>query len=352
MYKVLRNILFLFDAEKVHYFSMNLLKWFCKISLFRNLINNYFSPSGNHSIDIFGICFKNRVGLAAGFDKNAKYLNELEALGFGFVEIGTVTPLPQPGNNKPRLFRFPKDKALLNRMGFNNDGIEIVCKRLENWRNTNKSDKKNKLVIGGNIGKNKITENENAWKDYKICFERLYPLVDYFALNVSSPNTPGLRALQGKEALRKILTPILIKKEKEEIKKPLFLKISPDLTNDELNDIIDITLELKLEGLIISNTTLSRQDMVTSQREINNQGTGGISGKPLQFFSDEMIRYVNKKSGGQVKVIGSGGIFTGQDALQKVIAGSELVQVWTGFIYEGPGIVKNICRVLKKGFIN
>lgn len=289
------------------------------------------------------IQFTNPVGLGAGFDKNAKYLAELECLGFGFVEIGTVTPLSQAGNDKPRLFRLPKDKALINRMGFNNDGVKEIAKRLKKWKEKNKN---SKLVIGGNIGKNKITPNEDAWKDYEICFKELHPYVDYFVVNVSSPNTPGLRELQEKESLRKILTHLQAINTSQPAPKPLLLKIAPDLTQEQIDDVIDLALEIKLDGLVATNTTISRSGLQTSASRVQAIGAGGLSGLPVKQRSTEVVKYICQKTGGKIPVIASGGIFTGDDAKEKLDAGASLVQVWTGFIYEGPGIVKRICKSL------
>lgn len=289
------------------------------------------------------IQFTNPVGLGAGFDKNAKYLAELECLGFGFVEIGTVTPLSQTGNDKPRLFRLPKDKALINRMGFNNDGVKEIAKRLKKWKEKNKN---SKLVIGGNIGKNKITPNEDAWKDYEICFKELHPYVDYFVVNVSSPNTPGLRELQEKESLRKILTHLQAINITQPETKPLLLKIAPDLTQEQIDDVIDLALEIKLDGLVATNTTISRSGLQTSASRVQAIGAGGLSGLPVKQRSTEVVKYICQKTGGKIPVIASGGIFTGDDAKEKLDAGASLIQVWTGFIYEGPGIVKRICKSL------
>ncbi len=341
MYKLLRSVLFLFDPEKVHYFSMNNLKRLCKVPFIKRWITNTFKPKRSIQSSIFNIPFPNKVGLGAGFDKNAKYLNELQCLGFGFVEIGTVTPKPQAGNNKPRLFRLPKDKALVNRMGFNNDGVQVVTERLKNWQLA-----VGKLVIGGNIGKNKITPNEDAWKDYEICFTALHDYVDYFVVNVSSPNTPGLRELQEKEALRKILGNLQMLNAKKDKPKPILLKIAPDLSKDEINDVIDLALEIKLDGLVATNTTTQRKLPNTSPKILERLGLGGLSGLPLKNKSTEIIKYITQKTNGQIPIIASGGIFTGADAKEKMQAGASLVQVWTGFIYEGPGIVKKICKVI------
>jgi len=338
MYNLLRNILFLFDAEKVHYFSMNILKAICKISFIKWIIHNIYKAE--YPVKAMGIEFSNLVGLGAGFDKNAKYLTELETLGFGFVEIGTVTPKPQEGNQKPRLFRLLQDKALINRMGFNNEGADIISNRLSNWR---KNNPKSKLIIGGNIGKNKSTPNEDAWKDYESCFKVLYDYVDYFVVNVSSPNTPGLRALQEKESLKQIFK-VLQKINPK--KKSILLKIAPDLSYDQINDIIDLWREIQLDGLIVSNTTIDRNNLKTSKIEIENIGIGGLSGLPILEKSTELVNYIHIQTKGKLFIIGSGGIFTAQHASDKINSGATLIQVWTGFIYEGPAIVKNIIRAL------
>jgi len=344
MYNFLRSILFLFDPEKVHYFSMNSLKLLCKIPFVKSIIKGMFKPKNNVPYSIFNIQFSNPVGLGAGFDKNAKYLTELEALGFGFVEIGTVTPLPQAGNDKPRLFRLPKDKALINRMGFNNDGAEIITERLKNRRPTTDD---RRLIIGGNIGKNKITPNEDAWKDYEICFNALHDYVDYFVVNVSSPNTPGLRELQEKDSLKKILTNLQSQRSKVKSQKPILLKIAPDLTWEQIDDVIELALEIKLDGLVAANTTINRQQLRTPDSKFSAIGAGGLSGLPVKERSTEMVKYIHQKTNGQIPIIASGGIFTAEDAREKINAGASLVQVWTGFIYEGPSIVKKICNNLK-----
>jgi len=361
MYKILRSILFLFPTEWVHYFSMNCLRLLCNIGFLRGLLASYFSPPSNTNLQsvICNLKFENPVGLGAGFDKNAKYLRELETLGFGFVEIGTVTPLPQAGNDKPRLFRLPKDKALINRMGFNNDGVKVITERLRQWKDLESSivsreplhsrftPHVSRLIIGGNIGKNKTTPNEDAWKDYEICFKELHHFVDYFVVNVSSPNTPGLRELQEKESLRKILRHLQMINNGKAVAKPILLKISPDLTQEQLNDVIDLALEIKLDGLVATNTTIDR-DGLDHELEIGTREAGGLSGKPLQKRSTEVVKYIFEKTKGEIPIIASGGIFTGADAKDKFDAGASLVQVWTGFIYEGPGIVKNICKHLSK----
>ncbi|HEY2727955.1 MAG TPA: quinone-dependent dihydroorotate dehydrogenase [Parafilimonas sp.] len=347
-YPALRELLFLFPPEDVHYFAMNSLKVACKIPFTKKMVENNFQF--NHfslQKKIFGLQFKNPVGLGAGFDKNALYLRELEALGFGFVEIGTVTPKPQSGNDKPRLFRLPKDKALVNRMGFNNHGVDIIRKRLEAWNSIQRSTVNNQLIIGGNIGKNKTTANEDAWKDYEICFKELFDCVDYFVVNVSSPNTPGLRELQEKESLKKILGNLQTINHNHSKPKPLLLKIAPDLNQLQLDDMINLALEIKLNGIVATNTTIARNNLSTAKPVIEKIGAGGLSGKPLQTTSTEILKYIITNSDNKIPVIASGGIFTGEDAKEKINAGAVLLQVWTGFIYEGPSIVKKINKFLE-----
>jgi len=360
MYKFIRSILFLFSPETAHKISMSLLRAFCSIRFLRRAIGNSFEA---HAIpaSLLGLRFRNPVGLGAGFDKNAEYLRELDALGFGFVEIGTVTPRPQSGNERPRVFRLPKDEALINRMGFNNDGVNVVAERLKKWRKSQTSNVKgehnyqnypdltsdiSRLMIGGNIGKNKTTENEEAWKDYEICFRTLHPHVDFFVVNVSSPNTPGLRALQEKSSLHKILTHLQKLNSAFEVQKPILLKIAPDLEWSQIDDVIDLATEIKLDGLVATNTTISREGLQTNESQIQKIGPGGLSGKPVQKRSTEIVQYIHQKTNGSIPIIASGGIFTGSDARLKMNSGASLVEVWTGFIYEGPFIVKRICREL------
>lgn len=344
MYRLLRTLLFCFPPEAVHYFSMNWLKRFCSIPWIKKWLHNSWGVTDPAlAKKVFGLSFSNPVGLGAGFDKNARYLHELEILGFGAVEIGTVTPLPQDGNPKPRLFRLPKDRALINRMGFNNDGADAIASRVAKWRGAHPN---STLIVGGNIGKNKITPNEDAWKDYQICFEKLFDVVDYFVVNVSSPNTPGLRALQDKDALHTILSNLQKINATKNTPKPLLLKIAPDLTDEQLDDIIALSTELKLDGLVASNTTIDRRGLYTDATTIEAIGMGGLSGKPLTNRSTDVVRYLAKGLNGQVPIIASGGIFNAEDARVKLNAGATLIQVWTGFVYEGPSIVKNICSKL------
>ena len=336
MYKLLiRPLLFLFDPEKVHHFTFSLIRFLNKIGfgpIFKNL---YEVNNSKLEREVFGLKFKNPVGLAAGFDKDAKLYQELSNLGFGFIEIGTLTPKPQEGNPKKRLFRLKADSAIINRMGFNNGGVEEAVLRL----------KKNKdVLIGGNIGKNKVTPNENAVDDYKICFEALFPYVDYFVVNVSSPNTPNLRELQDKEPLTKLLQVLQNENLKKQKQKPILLKIAPDLTDEQLLDIIDIVKETKIAGVIATNTTISRENLQSE----NKIEVGGLSGKPLTKRSTEVIRFLSEKSNKSFPIIGVGGIHTAEDAIEKLNAGASLVQLYTGFIYEGPQLIKKINKALAK----
>jgi dihydroorotate dehydrogenase len=306
----------------------------------KHLAAQFQYPEKNLAKTCFGLHFPNPVGLGAGFDKNAAYLEELEMLGFGFVEIGTVTPKPQAGNAPPRLFRIPDQKALINRMGFNNEGLDIISKRLKDRKAKNNSS----LIVGGNIGKNKVTENRDAWMDYCTNFKGLEEVVDYFVVNVSSPNTPGLRELQEKESLRKIFSEL---QNLNKNSKPILLKIAPDLETSALDDIIALTNEVNIDGLVATNTTIDRSLLNTlNQEKAKKIGAGGLSGQPLLEKSNEVLKYLHKGISGRIPIIASGGVFTGADAASKINAGASLVQIWTGFIYEGPMIVKNICQHL------
>lgn len=341
MYALLRQLFFQFSAESVHHFAMDSLRTADGIPPVRALLRRSFKADLPRTA--WGLTFRNPVGLGAGFDKNARYLSELDTLGFGFVEIGTVTPRPQPGNDRPRLFRLPQDKALVNRMGFNNEGAEAAEARVRKWRAAAGD---SALIIGGNIGKNKDTPNEDAWKDYNFCFKALQDCVDYFVVNVSSPNTPGLRALQEKDALLRILGGVQNLNQGLSQPRPLLLKIAPDLTDGQLDDIIDLAHTVKLSGLVATNTTISREGLDTPAIQVADIGAGGLSGAPLRGRSTDVIRHIHERSGGSLPIIGSGGVFTAADAREKLDAGALLVQVWTGFIYEGPGIVKKICKAL------
>jgi len=340
-------ILFLFPAESVHHFSMKGLRLVCGWGPLRRLVRWSCEPEDQTGLirELFGLRFPNPVGLGAGFDKNALYLRELWALGFGFVEIGTVTPLPQAGNPRPRLFRLPEDQALINRMGFNNDGAEAIAERLRRWR----SRPSGSLIIGGNIGKNKATPNAEAWRDYDRCFRALFPWVDYFVVNVSSPNTPGLRELQDKDALRRILTNLQqvnaeFSSARQTPRRPLLLKIAPDLSEQQLDDVLALALEIGLDGLVAANTTIGRDGLLTPASRLEAIGAGGLSGAPLREKATAVVRRLAEGSGGRIPIIASGGVFTAADAREKMAAGASLVQVWTGFIYEGPFIVGRLCR--------
>lgn len=335
MYRILiKPLLFLFDPERVHYFIFSILWWTDKIPGVAFLIKRFYGISDRRlHKTIFGITFKNAVGLAAGFDKDAKLYRVLSNFGFGFIEIGTLTPKPQDGNPKKRLFRLPKDQALINRMGFNNQGVDAAIPRL----------KKNKgIIIGGNIGKNKMTPNDDAVEDYLYCFHALYPYVDYFVVNVSSPNTPNLRALQEKKPLTDLLHTLQKENHTKEKPKPILLKIAPDLTDSQLLDIIDIVNDTQTDGVIATNTTMSRFGLQSS----NKYEGGGLSGKPLSKRSTEVIRFLSEKSNKAFPIIGVGGIHSPEDALEKIAAGADLIQLYTGFVYEGPGVVKRINKAI------
>jgi len=326
-----------YDAEKVHYVVMNALKIICAIPLMSSILRLIFEKKDTRlERNIFGLHFKNPVGLAAGFDKNGIWTDQLSNLGFGFIEIGTVTPKPQAGNDKPRLFRLKPDEALVNRMGFNNDGSIEAANNLRK--------RKSKVIIGGNIGKNKLTDNDDAVLDYLKAFNDLYPFVDYFVVNVSSPNTPGLRDLQEKEPLKYILKILERDNSRKSKPKPILLKIAPDLTNEQLDDVIEIVKETRTAGVIATNTTISREGLVSDNEIVNEIGAGGLSGKPLTDRSTEVIRYLSEKSNKAFPIIGVGGIYNAKDAIEKLNAGASLVQVYSGFIYEGPSIIKEICK--------
>lgn len=361
MYKIfIRPFLFLLNPETAHSLVFSSLEFLFKIPFVQFFFQKYFFIAHlSLQKNIAGINFPNPIGLAAGFDKNARYIDILSSLGFGFVEIGTVTPLAQNGNDKPRLFRLPKDEALINRMGFNNDGVDKIVERLKK--------RKSNIIVGGNIGKNKNTPNENAVNDYKICFEKMFDYVHYFAVNVSSPNTPNLRELQDKAPLTKILSSLQELNSKKEKPKPIFLKIAPDLSNEQLDDIILIIQQTKISGVIATNTTIARENLRTPNSQLQTIGAGGLSGKPLANRSTEIIRYLSEKrltpphpnplqmereeEGAGKKafaIIGVGGIHSAKDAMEKINAGADLVQVYTGFIYEGVSLIKKINREMLK----
>lgn len=346
MYKLfLKPFFFLLSAESAHRFALSLLELALKFPGMEWLLRSMFTLK-NPSLgkEVAGIHFPNPVGLAAGFDKDARHLHALSVLGFGFIEVGTVTPLPQPGNPEPRSFRLPKDEALINRMGFNNQGVDVAAARIMHYRNSSK----HPVIIGGNIGKNKITPNEKAADDYVICFQKLFDAVDYFVVNVSSPNTPGLRELQEKGPLNELLQRLQALNLPRENPKPIFLKIAPDLTNEQLNDIVEIVVETKIAGVIATNTTVSRGGLKTPSSQVEKIGAGGLSGKPVAQRSTEVIRYLKAKLQNRFAIMGVGGIHSAADAKEKFSAGADLVQIYTGMIYEGPGLAKQINRSLMK----
>ena len=342
MYKLLfKPIFFLFSPETIHNIVFAMIKIASRIPLTMWIWKKIFViKDASLKRNVFGLTFDNPVGLAAGFDKDAKLYNELAAFGFGFIEIGTLTPKRQPGNPKPRLFRLHQDEALINRMGFNNGGVEKAVERLKK-RNT-------QIMIGGNIGKNKVTPNEVATRDYEISFESLFPYVDYFVVNVSSPNTPGLRELQDKEPLTKLLMRLQELNAVKESRKPILLKIAPDLTDVQLDDIIAIVQDSKIDGVIATNTTIDRSMLTTAQKKVDAIGNGGLSGKPVKARSTQVIRYLSEKSNQAFPIIGVGGIHSAKDAIEKLEAGASLVQVYTGFIYEGPTLIKRINKAILK----
>ena len=342
MYKFLvRPLLFSFDPEWVHYFTLNALKLLNKIPLSGWLFREIYTyQDSSLEKELFGIKFKNPVGLAAGFDKNGKYIKEMSNLGFGFIEIGTITPKPQPGNPKKRLFRVQNDLAIINRLGINNDGSVMCAERLKK----NNSD----VVIGGNIGKNSTTSNENADTDYIKNFETLHQYVDYFVLNVSCPNVSNFTKLQDVEFLKKLVPQLKKINSTKPKKKPILIKISPDLNRNQLDETIDLIQSENLDGIIATNTTTSRENLKTNKSKIEKIGNGGLSGEPLKNKSTEVIRYISKKTNGNLPIIGVGGIMNPKDALDKIEAGADLIQLYTGFIYEGPSIVKEINQYLSK----
>ena len=337
---ILKPLLFSFKPEKAHKITMQLFRLSLSLPFGRKIFKSLYTLEDKKlQRTLFGLNFDNPVGLAAGFDKDGRYFKDLENLGFGFIEIGTVTPKPQDGNPKPRLFRLKEDDALINRMGFNNEGLDAFVERIKKRSN-------DRIIIGGNIGKNKVTPNEMAFRDYEICFEALYPYVDYFVVNVSSPNTPNLRDLQEKEPLTKLLNSIQKLNQDKIAPKPILLKIAPDLTEGQLDDIIDIVSDTKIDGLIATNTTVDRSNLSTDQSVIQQIGNGGLSGAPLRNRSTEIIRYIHTKSNGSIPIVGVGGISKPEDAIEKLEAGASLVQVYSGLVYYGPGLIRDINKAI------
>ena len=342
MYKLfIRRFLFLFDPEKIHYFTFSLIRFLCKVPFFSAIFRAmYLIEDKRLERNLFGITFKNPVGLAAGFDKNAVLYNELANFGFGFIEIGTVTPIGQEGNPKKRLFRLKDDQGIINRMGFNNDGLETAIEQLKK--------NKGKLVIGGNIGKNTQTSPQNYTNDYEECFKGLHPYVDYFVLNVSCPNVGSHEKLNDKEYLLELILAIQNLNLLEPTQKPILLKIAPDLNNNQLDEIIEIVAETKIDGIIASNTSTSRSRLKASKKQLQEIGNGGLSGLPIKEKSTRVIKYLKDTSNKAFPIIGVGGIHSAEDALEKIEAGADLVQIYTGFIYEGPGLIKQINKALLK----
>lgn len=335
---VIRPILFLFNPESIHNFTISWLSFFSKIPFFLPILRRLYKIEENPNLqrEVFGIKFPHPVGLAAGLDKNARAYAALGAMGFAFVEVGTVTPRPQPGNPKPRLFRLKKDRGIINRMGFNNNGVDAMVKNLKN-RHT-------KVIIGGNIGKNEVTPIEDAVRDYLVGFNTLYEYVDYFVVNVSCPNQVNLRALQDKEPLTNLLKSLCDANAEKIVQKPILLKIAPDLTHEQLDDIIDIVKETGVAGIVATNTTTTRDNLSYSQEFVQSIGNGGLSGAPITKKSTEVIRYIHEKSHGEIPIIGVGGIMSAEDACEKLEAGASLVQLYSGFIYEGPSLIQKICK--------
>lgn len=342
MYQMLKPLIFKLQPEKAHEWTMSLLVMACSIPGVGALLRAFYSVKSEVlEVEVAGLKFPNPVGLAAGFDKDAKWLKQMRVLGFGFVEIGTITPLPQDGNPQPRLFRLPEDKGIINRMGFNNSGMVAAASRLRR--------RPDGLIVGGNIGKNKITPNAEAESDYVKCFNALYDYVDYFVVNVSSPNTPGLRELQEKEPLQRLLETLMAENGRRDVQRPIFLKIAPDLTDDQLDDIVDLVQAAGIAGVIATNTTISREGLKTPASDVERMGAGGLSGAPVRERSTEVIKYLHSKSNGAFPIIGVGGICNAEDAKEKLDAGASLVQVYSGLIHEGPALVKRINSGLLAG---
>ncbi len=338
---IIKPLLFLIPAEKAHHLSTHLFKIILSVPLLGSLIRNVFSyENPKLQRDVFGLQFSNPVGLAAGFDKDGTHYKTMSALGFGFIEIGTVTPLGQSGNEKPRLFRLPEDAALINRMGFNNEGVDALIERIKNR-------KKDKLIIGGNIGKNKTTPNEDAVNDYLSCFKKLYPYVDYFVLNVSSPNTPNLRSLQDKEPLNHLLLKVSELRNQQQQIKPILLKIAPDMNNHQIKDVLEIVQQNGIDGIIATNTTISREKLNVSKAKIKSIGNGGLSGQPLHHRSIEVVRYIRSLNS-NIPIIGVGGINSENDALSMLNAGANLIQIYSGLIYNGPTFIKKLKKAIQK----
>jgi len=338
IYPLAKHLLFKMDAESAHHFTINQLQLIGKFPFFLNLLAGHQASDKRLEREVFGLRFPNPIGLAAGLDKNGEVIDEMGALGFGYVEIGTITPRPQPGNDRPRLFRLIKDEALINRMGFNNVGAEVAAEKLKR--------RKSNIIVGANIGKNKTTANEDAVNDYVYCFKKLFDHADYFVVNVSSPNTPGLRALQDKDSLTTILSSLQDINHQQSSTKPLLLKIAPDLTNEQLDEVVEVVKQTSINGIIATNTTIGRHKLSYTSSEVEQFGAGGLSGKPLTERSTEIVKYITSNS--NIPVIGVGGIMTAQDGLDKLAAGASLLQLYSGFIYRGPKLISEINEAILK----
>lgn len=339
MYRLVRNLLFLLDAESAHYLALNSLRFFSRIPFVPVLLRTFFMPKiKSKPIQLFGLSFPHRVGLAAGFDKNAEFIDALSHLGFAFIEIGAVTPLAQAGNPKPRLFRLKKNQALINRMGFNNMGVQNAIKNLKK--------RKSNIIIGANIGKNTDTPNQRANDDYILLFKELHDYVDYFTVNVSCPNIKNLKELQDKDSLLDLLSQLTLINAQKPKPKPILLKISPDLSWEQLDDTLNIINLTKIDGIVAVNTTATRNNLSYPNSKIQKIGAGGLSGTPLKNRATEIIRYIHQKTNGQLPIIGVGGIMSKEDAQEKLDAGASLIQIYTGFVYQGPGLIKNITSLI------
>lgn len=341
MYPLIRQLLFALEPEKAHHLSMTALNTLYRLPGGGNVLRSLYNVTEYKPLHWKGLYFRHPIGLAAGFDKDGEYTGPLSALGFSYIEVGTVTPRPQPGNERPRLFRLPADKALINRMGFNNKGVHALKSRLQHIRPSG-------LIIGGNIGKNKDTPNEEAILDYLTCFEILHPVVDYFTINVSSPNTPGLRALQDKKPLENIISQLKNHPLQSRQYRPILIKIAPDLTDGQLDDIVEVCAHTGLDGIVATNTTIGRSGLKTSQSKIEKIGLGGLSGRPVRSASDSVLSRLSKTMGQDTLLIGVGGIFTADDVRRKLDLGAHLVQVYTGFVYQGPSMVHQLIKNLQK----
>ncbi|MBK8502061.1 MAG: quinone-dependent dihydroorotate dehydrogenase [Saprospiraceae bacterium] len=342
MYRLLKPLLFTLEPEKAHGFTVTQLQRLSKLPLASSIMQHYWNfRDPALEVEKMGLRFKNPVGLAAGFDKNGAYIDSMHHLGFGFLEVGTITPIAQPGNDKPRLFRLPDDQALINRMGFNNDGVHRLVENLKQVKTPG-------LIIGGNIGKNKNTPNEQAIEDYLICFRKLFDYVDYFVVNVSSPNTPGLRNLQEKEPLTQLLQVLQDENNQKAHRRPILLKIAPDLTQQQLDDVLVVVEDQQLDGIIATNTTLDRKGLKAPDSLLQKIGAGGLSGAPLTKMATQTIAYIRRHTKSSFTIIGVGGIMSADDAIEKLDNGADLIQIYTGLIFRGPCLPKEINQMIAR----